>query len=221
MWIIANWKSNKTIAEALDWISKVGPQISKANNFKIVVCPTFDALSEVKKAITVSSFPLLVGAQDLSPFEAGAFTGEESAQNLSELISLAILGHSERRQNFEETDKMVTQKTEQALGNNITPLVCVQSVETPVPKGCKLVAFEPVFAVGTGNPDTPEDANKAARGLKGKYGRDLEVLYGGSVTWENVKGFIGQPDLAGVLVGKASLDAEEFTEICRIIREMV
>lgn len=221
MWIIANWKSNKTIAEALDWISKVGPQIPNNENLKVVVCPTFSAISEVKKAITVGSFPLLVGSQDLSPFDIGAYTGEEPAEVLNQLIDLTILGHSERRQNFKETDEMIAKKVIQANENSITPLVCVQGSDIDVPDGCKLVAYEPVSAIGTGNPDTPEDANKVAKVLKEKYNHDLEVLYGGSVDPQNVKGFIDQANISGVLVGNASLDAEEFIKICQIVGEKI
>lgn len=215
MWIIANWKSNKTISEALDWISQVGPQIPKRDDLKVVVCPTFSALSEVKKAITVGNFPLLVGSQDLSPFGIGAYTGEEPAQVLNQLIDLAILGHCERRKNFGETDDMVAKKTQQALENNITPLVCVQDENTSVSEGCNLVAYEPVWAIGNGNPDTPENANKVAGILEQKYGNSLEVLYGGSVNSENIKGFITQANISGVLVGNASLDAREFVKICK------
>lgn len=215
VWIISNWKSNKTIAEALDWISEVGPQIPKSEELKVVVCPTFAALSEVKKAIMEGSFPILVGAQDLSPFGLGAYTGEEPAQILSQFVDIAILGHSERRKNFSETDEIVANKTEQALENNIIPLVCVQDENTSVPEGCKLVAYEPVFAIGTGNPDTPENAGKVAENLKQKH-NDLEVIYGGSVDSSNVKGFVTQENISGVLVGNASLDAEEFIKICKI-----
>lgn len=221
LWIIANWKSNKTIAEALDWVSQVGPNIPKQDNLKVVVCPTFSALSEVKKAITVGNFPLMVGAQDLSPFGIGAYTGEESAQLINQLVDLAILGHSERRKNFSETDEMVAKKTEQALGNNITPLVCVQNEDTPIPPGSRLVAYEPVFAIGTGNPDTPENANRIAALLKEKYGQNLEVLYGGSVTTDNIKDFVLQPNLSGALIGKSSLDAQEFVKICKIAQEKI
>lgn len=215
LWIIANWKANKTIAEALEWISKVGPAIPKKDNLKVVVCPTFSALSEVKKAIMVGSFPLLVGAQDLSPFDAGAYTGEESAALLKELINLAVIGHSERRQNFNETDVMVAKKVEQALQNNITPLVCVQGPDTPLPSQHKLVAYEPIFAIGTGNPDTPENANSVAQTLKEKYGTELEILYGGSVTASNIKSFIEQQLISGALIGKASLDPEEFIKMLK------
>lgn len=216
IWIIANWKSNKDIAEALDWVSQVGPQIPKNEQLKVVICPSFSALSEVKKAITVGNFPLLVGSQDLSPFGIGAYTGEEPAQLLNKLVSLSILGHSERRQNFSETDEMVVKKTEKAFADNVTPLVCIQDPDTSVPIGCKIVAYEPVFAIGTGNPDTPENADLVAKGFKEKYGQDLEVLYGGSVTPENVAAFVNQQNISGVLVGNASLDAEEFIKICQI-----
>lgn len=220
-WIIANWKSNKTIAEALDWIAEVGPKIPKKDNLKIVVCPDFSSLSEVKKAITVSNFPILLGVQDLSPFGMGAYTGEESAQLLTGLIEIAILGHSERRKNFGETDEMVAEKTKQALENHITPLVCVQDRETPVPEGVKLAAYEPIFAIGTGNADTPENANSVAKVLKEKYGQNLQVLYGGSVNPENVKAFVSQPNISGVLVGKASLNSQEFIKICQIVSEKI
>lgn len=214
VWVIANWKSNKTIAEALDWISQVGPQIPKSEKIKVVICPTFDVLAEAKKAIMVGNFPLLVGAQDLSPFGIGAFTGEEPAQTLHQLIDLAILGHSERRKNFGETDQIITQKVGQATESGITPLVCVQSGETPVPEKCKLVAFEPIFAIGTGNPDTPENADEVARKLKEKHDNNLEVLYGGSINSDNIKSFITKKNINGVLVGSASLDAKEFIKIC-------
>lgn len=216
IWVIANWKSKKTIAEALDWVSKVGPEIPKQENLKVVVCPTFSSLSEVKKAITVGSFPLMVGAQDLSSFGIGAYTGEEPAELLSQLVSLSILGHSERRQNFSETDEVIAKKVQQAVDNKILPLLCVQGSNTSVPEKCKLVAYEPVFAIGTGNPDTSESANLVAKELKGKYGTDLEVTYGGSVNSQNVKGFITEADISGVLVGNASLEAQEFVKIVEI-----
>lgn len=217
IWIIANWKSNKTIAEALDWISQVGPQIPKQENLKVVVCPTFSCLSEVKKAIVIGSYPLIIGSQDLSAFGVGAYTGEESALLLKELIGLSIIGHSERRQNFKEDDETIARKVDQAIKNNITPLVCVQSAETPVAEGCKLVAYEPIFAIGSGNPDSPENANQVAVSLKEKYREDLEVIYGGSVTADNVKSFVIQDNIDGVLPGKASLDADEFLKIIKAL----
>ncbi len=218
MWVIANWKSNKTISEALQWIEYVGPKLQKRENLKVVVCPTFVCLEEVKKAVVVGNYPLLVGSQDLSPFGEGSYTGEEAARILQEVVDLAILGHSERRQNFGETDEMVARKVKQALEHQIIPLVCVQGADTPVPAGCQLVAYEPIFAIGTGNPDSPDNASNIAQLLKSKYdppAGGLEILYGGSVTSENVKSFILQENISGVLVGKASLDAEEFLRIVK------
>ncbi len=219
IWIIANWKSNKTISEALDWVSKVGSRIEKHGNLKVVICPTFSCLSEIKKIIQVNSFPLMLGSQNLSPFGLGAYTGEQPAASLKELIDLSILGHSERRQNFGETDEMVTKKVKQATENRIIPLVCVQGKEIPVPEGCKLVAYEPVWAIGTGTPDTPENDNAIAMSLKQKYGQDLAVLCGGSINSQNIEEFINQENISGALVGSASLDAEEFIKICKIAAE--
>ena len=217
IWIIANWKSNKTIAEALDWVSKVGPKLPKRDDLKVVVCPTFSCLSEVAKAVKVGSFPMMVGAQNLSPYEVGAYTGEEAASLLKELISLSIIGHSERRENFFESDEIISKKVAKALESNIIPLVCVQGADTHLPDGCRLAAYEPTFAIGTGTPDTPDNAQKLAKALKNLYGQDLEVLYGGSVTSENAKGFIIQANIQGFLIGKASLDAEEFLSIIKAV----
>jgi triosephosphate isomerase len=213
IWVIANWKSNKNISEALEWIAKVGPQVHPRENIKVVVCPQFEAIEEVKKAIQTSGYQIIVGSQDLSPFAPGAYTGEESAQTLSQLVTLSILGHSERRQNFGETDEMVAKKVEQALNNKIVPLVCVQGKEIPIPTDCKLIAYEPIFAIGTGTPDTPQNAGEVAKFLKDQHGQDLEVLYGGSVNHENCLAFVKEESISGLLIGKASLDPEEFIKI--------
>lgn len=226
IWIIANWKSNKTIAEALDWVSKVGPEIPRQDNLKVVVCPTFSCLSEIKKTIQVNNFAIMVGSQDLSPFDVGAYTGEEAAALLTDLVSLSILGHSERRKNFGESDEMVASKVQQAIESKIMPLVCVQDESTPIPQGANLVAYEPIWAIstglnnqpGTGRADTPDDANSVAEVFRKKYGQDLGVIYGGSVDSKNAKSFIEQEAICGVLVGSASLDPEEFI---RIIKECV
>lgn len=216
IWIIANWKSNKNLAEALDWVSQVGEKLERKDNINIVVCPQFSEIEEVAKQIKVGKLPLMVGSQDLSPFTEGPYTGEESASSLQGLVQLAILGHSERRKTFGETDDTVAKKVKRALETDIIPLVCVQNETTPVPTGCNLVAYEPIFAIGTGNPDTPENANKIANLLKQKYEtptRKLEVLYGGSINSENVKKFVEQEHISGVLVGGASLNPNEFLKI--------
>lgn len=214
IWIIANWKSNKNIQEALDWISVVGPQIPKSETLKVVICPTFDCLSEVKKAIQVGNYSLTLGSQDISPFGIGAYTGEEPAEILKQLVDVAIIGHSERRTNFNETDETVAKKVTQAKAFNINPLVCVQNAETAIPEGCNLIAYEPIFAIGTGTPDTPENADNVAKNIKQKYG-EVAVLYGGSVTSNNIKSFIYKENINGVLIGSASLDAREFVKIIK------
>lgn len=213
VWIIANFKANKNLKATLEWVDLVGPKIYRESQVNVVVCPDFVALEEVKKAIQVGNYPLLLGAQDLSPFPPGAYTGEEPAQDLKTLIDLVIIGHSERRKNFGETDAQVREKVDQANKAGIKALVCVQSVDTPVPEGCQLVAFEPVFAIGTGQPDNPGDAERVAEQLRSKYGEKLEVLYGGSVTSANSQEFLRQSNISGLLIGTASLEAKEFLAI--------
>lgn len=217
IWIIANWKSHKSVAEALDWIGLVGPHIPTNENLKVVVCPPFTDLAEVKTKILTSGFKMMVGSQDLSPFPEGAYTGEEAASILKDVVELAILGHSERRKNFNETDEMIAAKVSEAREYNILPLVCVQSGDTPVPEGVRLVAYEPVFAIGTGNADDPAEAEDVAKKLKGRCGQELEVLYGGSVNSENAQAFLKQENLSGLLIGTASLEADEFIKILEVV----
>ena len=217
IWIIANWKSHKNVAEALEWVGLVGPSIPDHDNLKVAVCAPFSDLTEIKKAVRIGGFRLLVGCQDLSPFPEGAYTGEETASILREVVELAILGHSERRRDFAETDDLVREKVAQARQSNIMPLVCVQSADTPIPEGVKLVAYEPIFAIGTGKPDTPASANEVASKLKSKYGEDLEVLYGGSLTADNVGAFLAQEQISGLLIGGDSLKAEDFIEILDVV----
>lgn len=222
LWIIANWKSNKTITEALDWLNIVGPKLPRQENLKIIICPTFSCLSELKKEIQVQSYPIFLGSQDLSPFGVGAYTGEEPAELLKELVSFSIVGHSERRFNFGENDGMVAKKITQAKDNGIVPFLCVQGKETPVPQNCGIIAYEPISAIstgltntpGVGRADNPHDANEVAKYFIEKYPEeDLKVIYGGSVNSQNIRGFISQENISGALIGGASLDPEEFLKI--------
>lgn len=217
LWIIANWKSHKTIAEALQWIDELAPVLQTKEQVHVVVCPDFTALEEVKKSIQVSNLPLWVGSQDLSPFPEGPHTGEESAQMIKGLVELAVLGHSERRRELGETDAMIKEKVDQAKKVGIVPLVCVQDSKTPIPEGVDLVAYEPIFAIGTGAPDTPENAQNVAATIKKTH--QVAVLYGGSVDSANVLSFLNQDDIQGVLIGGASLDAKEFSKILKKVYE--
>lgn len=220
LWIVANWKSNVSLEEALNWLSLVGPKLEKRENIKVVVCPRFSLLEEMAKEVKVGNYPIIIGAQNVSPFEVGAYTGEEPASLLKEFITLSIIGHSERRKYFGETDELISQKADLLLAQGLTPLLCVQDADTPVSASCKLVAYEPVFAIGSGTPDTPENANAVSSTLKQKHGSDVEILYGGSVTHDNCKGFVIQESVDGLLIGKSSLDGEEFLRIVNVCQEV-
>ncbi len=219
IWLVINFKANKNLKETINWIDAIGPNLPKSGNLKIVVCPSFSALSEIKKAILVGNYPIILGSQDLSEFGNGAYTGEEPGKFLTDFIELSIIGHSERRTNFGETDEVVAKKVSQAFDNNIISLVCVEDSQMPVPANCKLVAYEPIFAIGSGTPDTPENADNIAFKIKNINGQDTEVLYGGSVTKENIKAFIQRENISGCLVGTGAMDPDEFlkmVEICKI-----
>ena len=179
------------------------------------IAPQFIHIPILKElAFTLGN--IQVGAQNMSHAASGAYTGEISATALSDMgVPFVIIGHSERRQNFSESDEVVAKKVERANSASIQPLVCVQGIDTPIPKDCNLVAYEPIFAIGTGTPDTSENANNVAKQIKEKQGFNLEVLYGGSVSAGNVKSFVMQENISGVLIGKASLDAGEFVKIIK------
>lgn len=214
LFIIANWKSNKTASEAKEWlqefqISNVKSQIS---NKEIIICPPFTLLPILKSSIINLKSPVKLGAQDISPFDEGAYTGEVNGRQIKEFADYVIIGHSERRTHLKETDEILVRKVEMARKYSLTPIFCVQGESTSVPSGIEIVAYEPVFAIGSGNPDTPENANTVSDSIKQKT-QVQYVLYGGSVTSQNVSQFSQQPHIDGVLVGGASLDADEFAKI--------
>ena len=212
IWIVANWKSNLNLSGSLDWINKVGSQLNKREDLQVVVCPRFSVLPELYQEVQTNSYPIMLGSQNLSPFETGSFTGEEPAQLLKELVSMSIVGHSERREKFAETDEMVGQKIKLAQSAGIEPILCIQNSETPIPDGVKIAAYEPIFAIGTGTPDTPENANKVASQVKSMK-PEINILYGGSVTSQNCRSFVDEENISGLLIGKASLNVDEFLKI--------
>lgn len=212
IWIIANFKSNLSLQQSVEWVENVGSKLERNENIVVGVCPRAAVLSEVAKTVKVGGYPLLVGSQNVSPFDVGAYTGEDPASLLKELAAFSLIGHSERRNNLAETDQMVADKVKLVKQAEMTPLVCVQDAQTPIPSGCSLVAYEPVFAIGTGTPDTPENANKVAKQLREMHG-DVDILYGGSVKKENCAQFVREEFISGLLIGKASLDPAEFIAI--------
>lgn len=232
LFIIANWKSFMTTEDASKWFEEEDniqafiehvsilrskkapgeePQVEKI----IILCPPFTLLPGINELIIENELPFKLGAQDVSPFGEGAYTGAINAKQIREFAEYAIIGHSERRTNFGETDKMVAKKVSLALENDLIPIFCVQNENTPVPEGVTIVAYEPPAAIGSGKPDTPDNAENVAQIVK-KKNKDVEfVLYGGSVNSENVVNFVEMENINGVLVGGASLDPVKFAAIVK------
>lgn len=218
-YIIANWKSYKTLNETREWFKlfyKNLPDQVELEDKEVIICPPYPLILPVFEIImqysTKERIMIKLGSQNISPFEEGPYTGEVSARLISEFCSYSIIGHSERRQIFSESDKMLAEKVELVKNYNINPIFCVQGVEAVIPLGVEIIAYEPVFAIGSGKPDTPEDADEVAKFFKEKYGL-IHVLYGGSVTAENVSSFTIMENIDGVLVGGASRDPEHFIQI--------
>jgi triosephosphate isomerase len=241
--IAGNWKMNKTPAEASELARALRTVLETQRNVEVILCPPFVALAAVHHEIKGSALGL--GAQNIHWEKSGAFTGEVSAAMLSGWCSHVIIGHSERRQFFGETDETVNKKVKTALAHNLTPIICVgellaeyeanktNEVVTRQMRGAysgvskdealkTIVAYEPVWAIGTGKAATGAGANSviglAIRGvLADLYGSTLadavRIQYGGSVTPANIKEFMTQPDIDGALVGGASLKAPDFQTI--------
>ncbi len=240
--IAGNWKMNTTIPEALALVDGIRPQLEPMQGVEKVVCPPFVSLASVRDRLKGSS--LLVGAQDMYFMEKGAFTGEISPLMLRGLVDYVIIGHSERRQYFGETDDLVAKKVKAALDHHLKPIMCVgeklaeyeagqtEEVVTRQVRGGLagiqeidglVIAYEPVWAIGTGRPSTGEGANRVTGMIRGiveslfgsQAARALRIQYGGSVTAENIREFMDQPEVDGALVGGASLKADAFVEIVR------
>ncbi len=221
LFIVSSWKETGTGAKAQEWVKSLAKEIALITQEKeIIVLPPFTALSATSEEIKQQNLPIKIGAQDISRFEEGKHTGEVSASMVAEFASYVMLGHSERRSQLGETDEIVAEKIKLAKKYNLTPIVCVSEIDQAaalkrlINDFTDLIAYEPVFAIGTGKPDTPQNANEVAEKIKtilpGAY-----VLYGGSVDGSNAKGFTQQKNLSGVLVGNRSLDPNFFLEILR------
>ena len=243
--IAGNWKMYKTVTEAKALAGEVCEAVANIKGVDVVLCPPFTALEAVKSIVTGTQVGL--GAQNMYWEEQGAFTGEISPLMLQALCEYVILGHSERRQFFGETDEGVNRKIKAALAFDLTPIVCVgenlaqnEAGETAafVGKQVKaafegvsaqeavkvIVAYEPIWAIGTGKNADPATANSiiglSIRGaLADVYSetvaQQVRVQYGGSVKPDNVAGFMAQPDIDGALVGGASLKADSFLALVK------
>lgn len=212
LFIAGNWKSNKTASEAQEWFQTFHAKASgipPQDQATIVLCVPFTLLGMLKWQIDTNHVPVALGAQNVSPFPDGAYTGEVSARMVADLATWVIIGHSERRKNFGETDAILVQKVAQAKGAGLKVIFCVPDEKTSIPAGVDVVAYEPVWAIGTGKSDTSENANSVIANIKAKS-QVARVIYGGSVTAENVAAFVAAPAIDGVLPGGASLDPDTF-----------
>ncbi len=211
LYIIGNWKSNKNTVEAKQWLYEFATLKNNKQNIISIVCPPLQLLSYVHAYIEANDLPLKIGAQNISPYGDGAFTGEVNARQIKEFASYVIIGHSERRQHFSESDQMLDLKVKQALQVGLEVIFCVQNESTPIPENVQLVAFEPVSAIGSGNPDSPKDVEAIASKILNR--NKGIVIYGGSVTAENVHSFTSLENIHGVLAGGESLDPDTFSEL--------
>lgn len=243
--VAGNWKMNKTVADAITLVQELKRDIGEVRQVDIVVCPPFTALKSV--ADVLSGSRIEVGAQNMHWEKSGAFTGEVSAEMLREIFChYVILGHSERRQFFGETDESVNKKARVALAANLKPIVCVgetlqqreagqmeKVIETQV-KGSlgnftkaelssTIVAYEPVWAIGTGKTASPAQAQevhalirKLLAGIADDtVAQSVRIQYGGSVNAANAKELFGQADIDGGLIGGASLTARAFVDVVK------
>jgi triosephosphate isomerase len=243
--IAGNWKMNKTVAEAQDLARDLKLELTGVKEVDLVVCPPFTALSEVSKSLLDSNIRL--GAQNMCEHNVGAYTGEIAAVMLKEFsVRYVILGHSERRQFFGDTDALVSRKALAAHAASLKPIVCVgemlsdreagrteQVLETQVRGSLAglskdqmvetVIAYEPVWAIGTGKTATSaqaQDAHAFIRSLIVKLfeetvARRVRIQYGGSVKPSNARELMSQPDVDGALVGGASLEARTFADIVK------
>ena len=243
--IAGNWKLNKTIKESIELVTLLKRMNFENISVDVVLCPAYTALASVSELLIGSEMKL--GAQDIYWEEKGAFTGEVSATLIKDAgASFVIIGHSERRQFFHETHETVNKKTKAALAAGLTPIVCVgeslreretektfQVIEEQL-KGALsnfnsdavkkiIIAYEPVWAIGTGRVATPAQAQEVHAFIRKQIGksfgedtaRGLRIQYGGSVKPENIGELMREADIDGALVGGASLDANQFADIIR------
>jgi triosephosphate isomerase len=243
--IAGNWKSNKTVAEALDLVSDLKRELAGVKEVDIVVAPPYTALSEVSKSILDSNIKL--ASQNMSENGVGAFTGEIAAVMLKEFsVRYVILGHSERRQFQKESDALIAKKAAAVHAAALKPIVCAgetlaeregglmeKVLETQVRGSLAgltkeqmtetVVAYEPVWAIGTGKTATTQQAQDAHAFIRGvlvamfdaEVARKVRIQYGGSVKPNNAKELMSQPDVDGALVGGAALEARSFADIIK------
>ena len=247
--LAANWKMNQTVSESLDWLADFNREIAGVLNNKdvdAVFCPPFTALYPLHQVIASQKMDICLGAQDLFWQEAGAFTGEISPGMLAECgVSYVICGHSERRTLLQESSEMISKKCAAAVAAGLVPILCVgetlsireggltqewleaqlyESLDFWDGKSEIVVAYEPIWAIGTGQAATAADAEAACAIIRDNlrekgagFADQVRILYGGSVTPENAAELMSGANVDGALVGGASLKAAAFAGICRAV----
>lgn len=244
-----NWKMHHNHLEAIQVVQKLSYRLEEKDYdaCDVVVCPAFTALRSIQTVLDADNIPIKLGAQNCHWMDDGAFTGEVSPPMLAKLnVAYVIVGHSERRQHFAETDETVNRKVKAVLKHSMTPIMCVgeslderesgrtdSRVETQTRGGLEgikasdvekcVIAYEPIWAIGTGRNATPEDANatiavirKSVRDLYGNGTAEaVRILYGGSVKSGNINALMQMPEIDGGLVGGASLDPDEFARVVK------
>jgi triosephosphate isomerase (TIM) len=245
--IAGNWKMNTTVTEAMTLVREIQPELNSVHNIEKIICPPFISLFPVYDLIKGTETKL--GAQNLFFEQKGAYTGEISPLMLAGYCEYVIIGHSERRQYFNESNKTISKKISSAIDHNLKPILCVgenlneyeagktsdivtiqieSSLEGIKKADSLTVAYEPIWAIGTGKAATGKQANSTISLIRNiiekNYGRvisrNLRILYGGSVTAANIVEFVSQPDIDGALVGGASLKAGEFISIVKQTAEI-
>ena len=248
--IAGNWKMNLTHLEAIGLTQKIAFSLPEKYFAKVevAVLPPFISIRSVQTLVDGDKMLIKYGAQDLSPYDSGAYTGDISGLQLAKLgCTYVVVGHSERREYHNEDDELVNRKVKAALKHGLTPILCVgeklevrevnghlEHCNTQLIAGLKglkaeqaakvVIAYEPVWAIGTGKVATPSDAQEVCGSIRStladKYGQDVadvvRVLYGGSVKSNSIADLVKQPDIDGGLVGGASLDGDEFAKLCAL-----
>ncbi len=231
--IVANWKANKTISEATSWVEKTKAPLGSLEKIQVVVCGSFVTLPLLNNLFSGTS--VKVGAQTVSHLGQGAFTGEVTAEMLQGLVEYCIVGHSERKKYFAETDQMIVKKVEFLLEKKIIPVLCTanqEQLESYLKESLAIrekaeeiiFVYEPPSAISGGgdyHPETPEAADQVCKSIKEKIGREVVTIYGGSVNPENIKSFLSMPEIHGALPGQASLEEETFVRLVSVASEAV
>lgn len=214
-YIIANWKANSTYQDINVWMDEFSNNdFTSVHDVEIILCPPFPFLTQVKEYVDDMPF-VKIGSQDISQFSEGAYTGEITASMLQKIIDYAIIGHSERRSHFNETNELLEIKSQQAIQHDIKPILCVRNTMDLIPHNVNIVAYEPVESIGTGNNQSVEMVISVKHSLNIPPG--TLFIYGGSVDETNAALYLNNSEIDGVLVGSASLDPKKFYDIIRAV----